>query len=192
MGKRKKHPDRHREFCRRFGISRQFSPSLSVSLTPTFSEVLPASLRILLYGILPYVNVFLIRIKDRCLHLLSYKTRAFYTDFFVGAFKVFTEKIPLQFPIDGCFVISYKKAPKKPPGDKGVLPLYRAACYAVTNFLFGKLYLVLFCFSLFDFGLCDNYFPLLFNPFDACSQVFGNKPCRKHCTVVYDFRSNVI
>ena len=91
-----------------------------------------------------------------------------------------------------CFVISYKKAQKKPPGNKGVLPLYRAACYAVTNFLFGKLYLVLFCFSLFDFGLCDNYFLLLFNPFDACSQVFGNKPCRKHCTVVYDFRSNVI
>lgn len=72
-------------------------------------------------------------------------------------------------------VISYKKAQKKPPGNKGVLPLYRAACYAVTNFLFGKLYLVLLCFSLFDFGLCDNYFLILFNPFDACSQVFGYK-----------------
>ena len=91
-----------------------------------------------------------------------------------------------------CFVISYKKAQKKPPGNKGVLPLYRAACCAVTNFLFGKLYLVLFCFSLFDFGLCDNYLLLLFNPFDACSQVFGNKPCRKHCAVFFDFRSNVV
>ena len=71
-----------------------------------------------------------------------------------------------------CFVISYEKAQKKPPGNKGVLPLYRAACYAVTNFLFGKLYLVLFCFSLFDFGLCDNYFLILFNPFDACTEFF--------------------
>ena len=79
-----------------------------------------------------------------------------------------------------------------PSGNKGVLPLYRAACYAVTNFLFGKLYLVLLCFSLFDFGLCDNYLLLLFNPFDACSQVSGNKPCRKHCAVFFDFRSNVV
>ena len=31
-----------------------------------------------------------------------------------------------------CFVISYKKAQKKPPGNKGVLPLYRAASYAVV------------------------------------------------------------
>lgn len=91
-----------------------------------------------------------------------------------------------------CFVISYKKAQKKPPGNKGVLPLYRAACCAITNFLFGKLYLVLFCFSLFDFGLCDNYFLILFNPFDACSQVFGNKADRGVGAVVYDFRSNII
>ena len=91
-----------------------------------------------------------------------------------------------------CFVISYKKAQKKPPGNKGVLPLYRAACYAVTNFLFGKLYLVLLCFSLFDFGLCDNYLLILFNPFNTCAEVFSNKSCRKHCTVVYDFRSNII
>ena len=88
-------------------------------------------------------------------------------------------------------LISNKKAQKKPPGNKGVLPLYRAACYAVTNFLFGNLYLVLFCFSLFDFGLCDNYFLILFNPFDLCAQVFGNKPCRKHCAVFFDFRSNI-
>ena len=91
-----------------------------------------------------------------------------------------------------CFVISNKKAQKKPPGNKGVLPLYRADCYAVTKFLFGKLYSVLFCFSLFDFGLCDNYFLILFNQFDACSQVFGNKPCRQHCAVFFDFRSNII
>ena len=90
-----------------------------------------------------------------------------------------------------CFVISYGKAQKKPPGNKGVLPLYRAACYAVTNFLFGKLYLVLLCFSLFDFGLCDNYLLLLFNPFDACSQVFGNKADRGVGAVVFDKRRTV-
>lgn len=90
-----------------------------------------------------------------------------------------------------CFVISYKKAQKKPPDNKGVLPLYRAACYAVTNFLFGKLYLVLLRFSLFDFGLCDNYLLLLFSPFDACSQVFGNKVDRCVGTVVFDKRRGI-
>ena len=90
-----------------------------------------------------------------------------------------------------CFVISYEKAQKKPPGNKGVLPLYRAACYAVTNFLFGKLYLVLFCFSLFDFGLCDNYFLILFNPFNACSQFFGNKADRCVGAVVFDKRRRI-
>ena len=37
-----------------------------------------------------------------------------------------------------CFVISYEKAQKKPPGNKGVLPLYRAACYAVICPLFKR------------------------------------------------------
>ena len=88
-------------------------------------------------------------------------------------------------------IISYKKAQKKPPGNKGGLPLYWAACYAVTNFLFGKLYLVLLCFSLFDFGLCDNYFLILFNPFDACSQAFGNKADRCVGAVVFDKRRRI-
>ena len=42
-----------------------------------------------------------------------------------------------------CFVISYKKAQKKPPGDKGVLPLYRAACYAVVCPRFKRAVLIL-------------------------------------------------
>ena len=90
-----------------------------------------------------------------------------------------------------CFVISYKKTQKKPPGNKGVLPLYRAACYAVTNFLFGKLYLVLFCFSLFAFGLCDNYLLILFNPFNTCAEFLGYKANWCVGAVVFDKRRTV-
>ena len=90
-----------------------------------------------------------------------------------------------------CFVISYKKAQKKPPGNKGVLPLYRAACRAVTNFLFGKLYLVLLCFSLFDFGLCDNYLLILFNPFDACAQILRNESYGCVGAVIFDKRRRI-
>ena len=42
-----------------------------------------------------------------------------------------------------CFVISYKKAQKKPPGNKGVLPLYRAACCAVVCPHFKRTVLIL-------------------------------------------------
>ena len=56
-----------------------------------------------------------------------------------------------------CFVISYKKAQKKPPGNKGVLPLYRAACCAVVCPHFKRTVLIL-SFVLFQvFQHTHNY-----------------------------------